>query len=76
MEYRYTEKDIKIKQWDAEQHEHNMLTSPSYREWWEQNKVNILEKDVMEKIERIKQIDKEISDRQARIADMLINNKI
>ena len=58
------------------EHEHNMLTSPSYREWWEQNKERILEKDVMEKIERIKQIDKEISDRQARIADMLINNKI
>jgi hypothetical protein len=45
MEYRYTEKDIKIKQWDAEQHERNMLVSPSYREWWEQNKERILAED-------------------------------
>jgi hypothetical protein len=45
MEYRYTEKDIKIKQWDAEQHEHNLLASPSYREWWEQNKERILAED-------------------------------
>jgi hypothetical protein len=26
-------------------HERNMLTSPSYREWWEQNKERILEED-------------------------------
>jgi hypothetical protein len=45
MEYRYTEKDIKIKQWDTEQHEHNLLASPSYREWWEQNKERILAED-------------------------------
>ena len=32
------ETDPNIKQWDAEQHEHNLLTSPSYREWWEENK--------------------------------------
>ena len=27
------------------EHERNILTSPSYREWWEQNKERILEED-------------------------------
>jgi hypothetical protein len=28
-----------------EQHKHNLLTNPSYREWWEANKERILEED-------------------------------
>lgn len=39
------ETDPNIKQWENEQHERNMLISPSYREWWEQNKERILEED-------------------------------
>jgi hypothetical protein len=30
---------------DNTQHERNLLVSPSYREWWEQNKERILEED-------------------------------
>ena len=39
------DKDPNVKQWESEQHERNMLVSPSYREWWEQNKERILEED-------------------------------
>jgi hypothetical protein len=39
------ETDPNVKQWENEQHERNMLVSPSYREWWEQNKERILEED-------------------------------
>jgi hypothetical protein len=31
-----------------EKHERNLLTSPSYREWWSQNKERILEQDKLE----------------------------
>jgi len=39
------DKDPNVIQWEQEQHEHNILTSPSYREWWEQNKERILAED-------------------------------
>jgi hypothetical protein len=39
------ETDPNAKQWDDTQHERSMLTSPSYREWWEANKERILEED-------------------------------
>ena len=39
------ETDPNVKQWENEQHERNMLISPSYREWWEQNKERILAED-------------------------------
>ncbi len=39
------ETDPNVKQWENEQHERSMLVSPSYREWWEQNKERILEED-------------------------------
>lgn len=37
--------DPNAKQWDDEQHERSLLTSPSYRQWWEQNKERILKED-------------------------------
>jgi len=39
------ETDPNVKQWENEQHERNMLVSPSYREWWEANKERILAED-------------------------------
>lgn len=39
------ETDPNVKQWENEQHDRSMLVSPSYREWWEQNKERILEED-------------------------------
>ena len=39
------DKDPNVKQWEQEEHKHNLLTSPSYREWWEQNKERILAED-------------------------------
>ena len=39
------DKDPNVKQWEQEEHKHNLLASPSYREWWEQNKERILAED-------------------------------
>ena len=39
------EQDPNVKQWEKEQHEHSMLASPSYREWWAKNGERILEED-------------------------------
>jgi hypothetical protein len=39
------ETDPNVKQWEQEEHERNLLVSPSYREWWEQNKERILAED-------------------------------
>lgn len=33
--------DKKIKL--SDQHQHNLISSPSYREWWEENKSNIVD---------------------------------
>jgi len=34
--------DPNAKQWDDEQHNRSMLVSPSYREWWLENKDRIM----------------------------------
>jgi len=41
------DRDPNDEMWEKqnEQHQRSLLTSPSYREWWEANKERILEED-------------------------------
>lgn len=41
--------DPNVKQWDEEQHQHNLKTNPSYREWWQANKTSYMFKEYMQR---------------------------